>query len=297
MSNETYSKVIETIVASLEKGVRPWIKDWNSQGNGAFPIRSNGKRYRGINVLILWQAQAENGYKHNQWLTFKQAQELGGNVRRGEHGEHIVYFKPLLIKETDQVTGLETEKKIPLLKAYVVFNIDQIDNLPERFYKKTEPRQITEKARDEVAEKAISDCVSRFGLSVSFGGDRAFYRSSEDAIRLPEFDDFHSSEGYYATYLHELGHSTGHKTRLDRKLGNGFGTADYAYEELIAELTAAFCTVSIGISSEPAENHASYLESWLGAIKKDPKYLFHAASAASKASDLILNIVDAPEEV
>ena len=286
---DIYQEVTDSIIKSLEDGVRPWSKPWSTgrsfAGASAFPLRHNGTPYRGVNVLILWS----QGYSNPTWMTYKQAAEYGGQVRGGEKGTTVTFFKKIKIQ--DKVSG--EDKDIPLLRGYSVFNADQIDGLPDRFYGTAiEPVVVDEKTRVEELEAFVSNT----GATVKHGGSRACYHTVLDYIQSPNFEDFTDADGYYSTMFHELGHWTGNEQRLDRTFGKRFGDVQYAKEELVAELTAAFICASTGVSDSPREDHASYLKSWAAQFKDDKKYIFQAASAAQKAADYLLDLQPAETE-
>ena len=270
------AEVTATIVAQLEKGVRPWAASWDQEGSLAMPIRSTGEQYSGINVLLLWAASMEKGFRNNQWMTFQQAKALGGSVRKGSKASKVVYASTFT-KEVEGKEGLE-EQNIPFMKSYAVFNCEQIDGLPETFYAKART--------DSQAERIVAadEFLMRTGVEVRHGGGRAFYAPSLDVVQMPELARFDDAEAYYATLAHELTHATRHETRLNRDFGRKrFGDEGYAMEELVAELGAAFIMAELGLSATPREDHASYLASWLKVLKSDAKAIFTAASYASKA--------------
>jgi antirestriction protein ArdC len=284
-TRDIYQEVTDKIVAQLEKGTRPWTRSWGASAAGlpgGFPLRHNGKPYRGVNVSLLWIQAAVCGYSSPYWMTFKQGLELGGCVRKGEKSATITYTSTFerKVKKND-VSGQQVDQveRIPFLKIYHVFNASQLDGLPERFY--AQAPVVAPKARIEAAETffAQQDC------KVVHGGDRAAYSSSLDVIRMPVAEAFKEVEDYYSTLAHEHVHSTGHVSRLDRKLGSRFGSQDYAMEELIAELGAAFVCSTIGISSEPRADHASYVANWLQVLKNDKKAIFKASTLAQAAAD------------
>ncbi len=271
---DIYQTVTDQIISSLEAGTAPWQKSWATSGLGGMPRRVTGQAYRGINVLILWC----QGRSAPTWMTYKQAQELGGNVRKGEKGTGITFFKPLRV--TDKVT--EEEKTIPLLKCYTVFNVEQIDGLPARFYPTP-----AEKLNGDSRTAEVETYIAGTEAVINHGGDRAFYRPSTDQIHLPEFDQFEDAEAYYGTALHELVHWTSAKSRIDRDLGKKFGDTGYAREELVAEIGAAFLTATLGIENTPREDHAAYVKVWLDVLKGDKKAVFAAAAAAQVAADYL----------
>lgn len=276
---DVYSRVTNKIIADLEKGELTWMKPWEG-GIPPHPMRSNGEPYRGVNVLMLWFAAMEKGYNSPYWMTYKQAEELGGQVRKGEKGSHVVYANTFTKTETD-ANGDEVEKQIPFLKTYSVFNVEQIEGLPEHFYVKYQPP--TEKERIASAEQFFE----KTGAKIRHGGSRAYYSQAIDTVQMPEFDRFHNELGYYGTLAHELTHWTGHPTRENREFGKRFGDTAYAMEELVAELGAAFVCADLGLIPEPREDTAAYIASWLKALKEDKHAIFTAASLAQKATDFL----------
>lgn len=284
MPRDIYQDVTDTIVRQLESGARPWRKDWVSDTGTGMPRRACGKRYRGINVLLLWASSMAGGYRSSTWMTFKQAIALGGAVRKGEKGTGIVFFKQLTVADRADPTG-EAEKKIPMLRGYTVFNVDQIDGLPARFLPAAAaPLPYGPKQRAELAEAALRSS----GADIRESGDQAFYVPSQDYVNMPTFDRFHTAGGYLATLAHELCHWTGHSSRLDRAQLNAFGSKDYAFEELVAEIGAAFVGARLGIVGDHIDNHAAYLAHWLTALRSDKKMIFKAASLAQLAADMVL---------
>lgn len=282
---DTYEAVTNAIIARLEAGTKPWAPAWISGGAGGgftLPRRHNGEWYRGINVLLLWNAAEDRGYRADTWMTFKQAIELGGGVRKGEKGTTIVFFKKLTITEQNEA-GQDQDRQIPMLRSYTVFNVEQIDNLPARYYPAT-VELVGGKDRDEAAEAALRSC----GADIREGGDKAYFVPSLDYVNMPAFDRFHTVGGYLATMAHELCHWTGSKGRLDRDQKGAFGSKDYAAEELVAEIGAAFIGARLGIVGEHIDNHAAYLASWLKALRNDKRAIFRAASMAQAAADMVL---------
>lgn len=283
MSFDLYQIVTDKIVAQLESGVSPWVKPWSNSGHGGLPFNCiTGKPYRGINTMLLWAPAQSEG---EGWLTFKQAQEVGANVRKGEKGSMIVFFKPLLVKDKNSDEG--KEKSVPMLKHFTVFHSSQVENLPEKYL----PVAIavpTERQKIDAAELLLQQAT------INHGGDRAYYRIDTDAITLPHQQQFKSVDDYYATALHELTHWTGAKHRLARDFNNRFGDSGYAREELVAEMGAAFLCARTGIAGQL--QHASYIQSWLKVLKHDKRAVFVASSAAQKAADFILGSKQAVEQ-
>jgi antirestriction protein ArdC len=285
---DVYTRVTAKIVASLEKGVRPWVKPWNSTmtgGNFARPSRHNGQSYRGINVLILWADATEKGFISPFWMTYKQAVEMKAQVRKGQHGSTVVFADRFTRTETD-LNGEDVEEAIPFLKAYTVFNAEQVEGLPARYYSKpADPLLLSERAA------GVDAFVTKTKAQVSHGGNAAFYTAGLDCIQMPHFEAFRDTESYYGTLLHELTHWTGHKSRLDRDFGRkAFGDAGYAREELVAELGAAFLCADLAISLNPREDHAAYLGHWLEVLRQDKRAVFQAAAYAQKSSDFLQDL-------
>lgn len=275
MARDLYQEVTNRIIEQLEKGTIPWIKPWTDSGFGGLPYNAaTGKAYRGINTMMLFAPGPGEG-----WMTYKQAQEISAQVRKGERGQVVVFFKPWKIEDKNAPANAENkEKTIPVLRSYTVFHTSQIDNLPDRCQPK--PAAPTpEKVRIEAAEKLLSQAT------VTHGGDRAFYRLSSDSITLPHQHQFKSVDDYYATALHELTHWTGHGTRCAREYGKRFGDQAYAREELVAEMGAAFLCARTGITAQL--QHASYIDSWLKVLKHDKRAVLVAAGAAQKAADFV----------
>lgn len=282
---DLYTRVTNTIIQQIEKGVRPWSKPWKAghkAGHVSRPLRHNGIPYNGINTLMLWSTSLEAGFEAPIWMTYKQAQELGGQVRKGEKGSTVVYTNKLFKEELND-KGETVEKQIPFLKGYTVFNIEQIEGLPEHYYAKNEPETLNTAERLEAVERFVAETKAE----LRHGGASAYFSPSLDYIQMPEYERFTSREAYYGTLIHELTHWSGHESRLKRDLSGRFGNAAYAAEELIAELGAAFLSADLGVSSEPREDHAAYLEYWLGILKADKKAIFTAAAKAQEAADFL----------
>lgn len=288
---DIYSKVTNKIITDLEKGDLTWMKPWETSPTGR-PLRSNGMPYHGVNVLILWMEAAEKGYTTPIWMTYNQAQELGGQVRKGQKGSQVVYGNVYTKTETDE-TGEETERTIPFLKTYTVFNVEQIDGLPAHYYAKPEYTR-NDKTRIEEAERFFEAT----GATIRHGGNKAYYSPALDAVQMPLFEAFYDSESYYGTLAHEVTHWTKHPSRLNREFEGGkrFGEEGYAMEELVAELGAAFVCADLGIMPEPREDTAAYIQSWLKVLKDDKRAIFTAASHAQKAADFMHHYHDKADE-
>jgi antirestriction protein ArdC len=283
---DIYARITSQIVSHLEKGVRPWVRPWNAEHAGGRitrPLRHNGKPYSGINVLSLWASAMAQNFAAPIWMTFRQATELDAHIRKGEKGSLVVYADSITRKETDEKTGDEIDREIPFLKGYTVFNVEQIEGLPEVYYAKAVPT-LDPVARIDHAEKYFT----ALGATIRHGGNRAFYSIAADAIQMPPFESFQDADSYYATLAHECTHWTGSKTRLDRDFGgHRFGSEGYAVEELVAELGAAFLCADLELALEPREDHASYIATWLKVLAADNRAVFTAAAHAQRATEFI----------
>ena len=283
---DLYQEVTDRIVAQLEAGTVPWVQPWDGSKSGpsvGLPRNaSTTKSYSGMNILLLWGAAFERGFPSLDFLTFKQALALGGAVRKGEHGSTVVYadrFTPESEKEKARESG-EAAREVAFLKRYTVFHVGQCDGLPDDLVTGGAP--LPERQTIPRAEAVIAATGADFRI----GGDRAYYAPGPDFIQVPPQPAFREQINYYRTCFHELGHWTGHGSRLDRNLTTPFGTKDYAREELVAEMASAFTCAQLGIV--PTVRHADYLGSWLKVLKEDKRAIFRAASQASKAADFIL---------
>jgi antirestriction protein ArdC len=276
--SKQYQTVTDRIVAMLEAGTRPWVQDWTATGGGR-PLRWDGKPYRGANVINLWAAAMARGLSGQSWMTYKKAQELGGQVKKGAKSE-LAFYVGAVTKTEENSAGEETERTIPFMKTYLVFNTDEVADLPAQYYGKAPVLTL-----DPAARIASADAfIAHTGAVIHHGGGRAFYRPSTDEVYMPPFETFRTAAGYYSTTFHELTHWSGAEKRLDRVKGKIFADPAYAFEELVAELGAAFLSADLGISAEPREDHASYIASWIRALKDDNKAIFRAASLAEKAA-------------
>jgi antirestriction protein ArdC len=277
-TNDVYSIVTNRIIEHLEKGVVPWQKPWTDAGLPRNLI--TGKHYRGINV---WLLNTLN-YPQNCFLTFKQVSDLGGYVKKGEKSHEVVFWKWL--EKENKETG--EKEKVPLLRYYRVFNIDQCSDIP-----KDKRPPIIERTNNpiETCEKIVSEMPKR--PEIRYNEHRAYYNKLEDYVNLPKMETFKNSESYYGTLFHELVHSTGHNERLSRKelLENrGMRSDKYAMEELTAEMGASYLKSYAGIPIEQLENNAAYIQGWLERLKNDKRFIVHASAQAQKATDYILNI-------
>ena len=283
---DVYTRVTNKIIADLERGNLTWLQPWqagHAAGPVSRPLRFNGERYNGINVLMLWAAAMEKGYAAPIWMTFNQAKNLTAHVRKGERGSLVVFAKTFTKTERAD-NGDEVEREIPFLKGYTVFNVEQIEDLPAHYYARAEPVHSTALERIEAAESFLAST----GADIRHGGSRAFYRLSEDFMQMPELQAFMETERYYATAAHEITHWTRHPSRLDRSFDQKrFGDSGYAMEELVAEIGAAFLCADLEITPEPGEDHAAYIATWLKALKDDKRAVFVASSHAQRATDYL----------
>lgn len=285
MKKDIYQKVTSKIIADLEQGELTWLKPWsagNMDGRITKPLRHNGDAYNGINVLMLWGAAVERGFLSPHWMTFKQAKQMGAHVKKGERGNLVVYANTIT-KTEEQDDGSEAERRIPFMKGYSVFNVEQIEGLPEHFY--AEPPQVIDPARRIDHADAFFDALS---ADIRDGGKRAYYSAASDHVQMPSFQAFRSPESYYATLAHEMAHWTKHKSRLDREFGRKkWGDEGYAREELVAELGAAFLCADLALTPEAGTDHAAYIQSWLKVLKNDKRAIFAAAAHAQRAADYL----------
>jgi antirestriction protein ArdC len=282
MSLDIYAEVTNQIIAMLEKGVVPWRSPILGQSKAGHPKNlESGKEYRGVNVFLLAFTAWAQGYESSYWMTFNQAKQRGGIVKKGEKASMIVFWKEYEV--TDKETG--EPKKAGVLRYYNVFNASQCDGIEIPDAVEFTPLDFQPMYDAERLVKGYAD-----GPAMESGGQQACYRPLTDTVRMPEPSRFASAEEYYSTLFHELGHSTGHSRRLDRKLDTEpmpFGSADYGKEELIAEMSAAFLCGHIGIRPAVIENQAAYLQGWLKKLKDDKRLVIAAAGAAQKAADWI----------
>jgi antirestriction protein ArdC len=280
MARDLYQEVTDRIIEQLEKGVAPWVRPWRSNAKGGgMPYNAvSGKSYRGINVALLFTPQ----YVEQGWMTYKQAADVGANVRKGEKGSMIVFYKPFVVRDRNAPNdGQQHDKTIPLLRAFHVFNTAQIENRPAKYLPEPDTRPDVE--RHASAESLLSRATVRHG------GDRAFYVPSSDFIQMPHAADFRTVAEYYGTALHELTHWTGHTSRMAREYGKRFGDQAYAREELVAEMGAAYLCANVGIAG--SLQHPEYLASWLSVLKSDKRAILIAASAAQRAADFVIGPV------
>ncbi|MGN6374715.1 MAG: ArdC family protein [Sphingomonas sp.] len=279
-----YAEVTARVIAELEEGRLPWVQPWDAAACPcAMPANAvTGRRYSGINILILWAGVISSGYRSQRWVTYRQAQAAGGNVRKGERGTTVCYADRFTPRD-EQAKAIDEDREartIAFLKRFTVFNVDQCEGVPDTMATTPAVRQETEML------PAVRSLIEASGADFRVGGGEAYYSPKGDYVAVPPQAAFGEPINWYRTALHELGHWTGHPTRLDRDQRGRFGSADYAREELVAEMASAFACASLAIC--PTVRHADYIASWLKVLRDDDHAIFRAASAASKAADYLL---------
>ena len=277
---DTYQRITDAVIEQLEAGTKPWIRPWRGNSRGSLvPRRVTGEAYRGINVLMLWLASELAGYEENTWLTYRQAQEFGGQVRKGEKGALVVKYGTFAPKERED----DDDRGIPYLKGYTVFNVEQIEDLSQEFYRPTEELPTAQVPHLE----AVETFVRNTGAVITYGGTTACFRPTPGDILLPERARFVDEVHLYSTLLHEMSHWSGAMHRLNRDLTGRFGSESYAVEELVAELSASFLCADLGVAHDPRGNTASYLENWLKVLKNDKRAIVSAAAKAQAAAEYL----------
>lgn len=282
-------EVTSRILAALEAGTAPWVKPWKSIGTGNTPRNATTNRpYSGGNVVILWAAAQANGWTSPLWMTYKQAQELGAQVRKGEKSTPIYYFNKVEVKDKNKPDSDET-KLIGYYKFFHVFNIAQIEGLPEKFF--APQKKVVVKQRNKLADEFVKSTKAR----IIEGQGEAYYAPGSDSISIPTIHSFKVTDAFYSTLFHEMGHWTGAKHRLDRDLSGRFGDQKYAAEELVAELTAAFVCAEFGFDNHV--QNVAYIANWIRLLKSDNGAFMKAATLAQKAVDHLrgLALADEPE--
>ena len=276
---DLYSEVTARILAELERGAAPWVKPWSATPGLNVPCNAVTNRpYSGCNVILLWLARGR-GWSTPRFVTFKQALEAGGNVRKGEHGTKVYFVKQLRVSDKKGDDG--DEKLIPMMREYTVFNVEQCEALPDSITKGKPGRVRNPDARDVLADEFLNS----LGADIREGHGEAYYAPGHDFISLPAFAAFKGADQFYNVAFHELTHWTGHKARLDRDLKGRFGERAYAAEELIAELGAAFLAAEFSFDGDV--RHAGYIETWISLLRSDKRALFTAASKAQAAADYL----------
>jgi antirestriction protein ArdC len=280
-----YDDITARIIADLEAGHVPWVQPWHASAAAPIGLPRNAatdRPYSGINILILWGAVFARGFSCQSWLTFRQALGLGGHIRKGERGTTIVYadrFVPEDERRRAHDAGEEAHA-IAFLKRFTVFSTDQCEGLPDDLAAAPSP------VAEGLILPQVEALIRASGADLRLGGNDAFYSPALDVVQVPRPESFFAPIDWHRTALHELGHWTGHPSRLARDQSGRFGSAKYAREELVAEMCAAFCCAVLGIT--PTVRHADYIGSWLDVLREDARAIVRAASAASKAADMLL---------
>jgi antirestriction protein ArdC len=287
-SNKTprdhYAAVTDQVIAALEAGTPPWRRPWDADkaGGPCMPCNATtGARYRGINVVTLGMSPLAFHTSDPRWATYKQAADKGWQVKKGERGTTAYFFKRLNVPDGEDKEGEASVRRIPLLRAFTLFHASQIEGVPDFVSPSIEEAPWR-------APEATELIVTNSRALIRIGGDRAFYSPSTDHIQMPPMQAFHTVSGYSSTILHELGHWSGAKERLDRDLRNAFGSHDYAREELRAELAQVMVSAELGIPDCDFTNNASYIASWLEKLRSDRKEIFRAAADAQRIADYLL---------
>ena len=285
---DIYQEVTDLVIKAIEEGTQPWSRPWACGKGMALALRHDGKPYRGINQFLLGMYQMQAGFNSPYWMTYNQAKKLGGQVRKGERGSMSVFFKMLDVPSKAPDAKKGDKDRIPLLRHNMIFNAAQIEGLPDRFY--IQPAEINQ---DELIADA-DEFFSKTGCPVRHGGNSAHLSLNTGIVHMPEFAAFKTANDYYATLAHETIHWVGLKR--DEIEPDLFGSVNYAKEELVAEMGAAFTMAHLGLSSEPRPDHASYIASWLKKLKEDKKFIFQASSKAqARVDDLIARVEPATE--
>ncbi len=281
MSQRVYQMVTDKIIAELEKGVIPWNKPWQDNTSMSVPVNmKSGRQYRGINVWML----LAGGYSSKYWLSYKQAKARGGQVKKGERSTPVIFWKMIEVEDQQAPDG---KKKVPMIRYYNAFNLDQVEGLEDPDRKETRLNSFNP---IQEAEKVIHGMPNP--PEISHVQPRAFYLPRQDRVNLPLPGLFKSPEYYYASAFHELVHSTGHETRLNRRPSTDprqIGDKSYSMEELVAEMGASFLCAHVKIENRTLENQAAYIQGWIEILRESPRILVQAGSQAQKAADYILN--------
>lgn len=277
--SKLYKEVTDVVIRQLEEGTPPWVRPWtDAKLRGVGMIPSNlvtGRLYSGGNILLLWMAAHQRGYGSLQFCTYKQVNDIGARVRKGERATNIIFTRHLVKKDDD--TG--EEKGGTLVKSYAVFHTSQLEDVESKYL---HPQQAEEGISVPKNAEAV-EFYRRTGIVIRHEGNKAFYSPAMDVVVMPPFSAFTDEEAYHGTACHELVHATGHQRRLGRTFGKRFGDEQYAVEELVAELGSAYICARLGYS--PSFRSASYLQSWLRVLKADNRAIFSAASFAGQAAD------------
>jgi antirestriction protein ArdC len=271
---DVYEQITNEIVSAIEAGAGKYEMPWYALST---PLNATSRKpYRGVNVLMLWAAARKHSYSSNEWATYRQWEETGAQVRKGERSTTVVFWKFYDHSEEQQEDSNTAEDRPHCFaRCYHVFNASQVDDYVPQI-----PQRLSESERIQNAERFFTSLPA----VVKHGGDRAFYSPAGDFIQMPPFSQFKSPESYVAVRCHEVAHWSGAPSRLNRDLTGRFGDERYSMEELIAELTSCFLSADLQIHSEPRVDHAPYISSWVKVLKSDRKAIFTAASKAQEAA-------------
>ncbi len=280
-TEDTRKGIVQRLIDALANGTPPWIQPWDENKDGGRPSNPvTGRTYSGINVSILWSEGIRKGYDSDRWVTLRQANSLGGRVKKGQRGTTVVFYKKLQVYRrqsgSDEIDAEEMDV-IKMMRTYTVFNIEQCVGLPSGVVSAPAPAQWTELS-------SVCDFVEATGAEIVHGDDTACYVPKKDRIRMPAKAAFSDRAGYYPTLFHEMIHWTGHSSRLDRpgiRQSTSVGSTEYAFEELVAEIGSAYLCADFGIQGEL--RHESYVASWIEVLDSDPKAIFTAAAQAEQA--------------
>ena len=279
------TRITQEIIARLEAGTKPWVQPWRGVPVSR-PLRACGIPYRGMNVFWLWMVADMCGYASPYWMTYNQAKTLGAQVRKGEKSTIAIFYKSYTKEVEAPDTGEKSDEARRVLKAYPVFNADQVEGLPERFH----PVVTLDLVEPEGRKAELDAYFAAIPVNLRHLGCEAYYEPTTDRVTMPPASLFSGFDHYYATLAHELSHWTGHSSRLARDLKNRFGTAAYAAEELVAELSSAMLGAELGLPVTHLDSHASYIEHWLKLLRDDDRAILTAAAKAEEASSLLLKL-------
>jgi antirestriction protein ArdC len=287
MKLDIAASITATILEKLEAGTKPWVQPWRGTPISR-PLRHCGSAYRGINTVMLWIAAQAAGYASPYWMTYRQAEVLKGQVRKGEKASYAVLYKTIAARDAREGDGSlagegEDSRTRRLLRSFAVFNADQIDGLAQRYY----PEATDVALIPEIHRPQLEAFFDRVPALVRHNGTQAYYNQSRDEIVLPPVERFSSYDGYFATRGHETAHWSGHKKRLNRQFGTRFGDQAYAFEELVADISAAILGALLGLPEAQLDNHAAYVAHWVKVLKSDKNAILTAASKADEAVDYI----------
>lgn len=298
---DLYQQITDQIVEALEQGTMPWQKPWdNGWPQMTIPCNGeSGRQYSGINVLLLWMSALRKNFTQRKWVTFQGANHLGGKVRAGEKSTVIIFYKQNMFEEKDDngnvvfdENGEPKMKSSVFIRGHHVFNIEQCEGLEAHYEDFPEP-QNSPKA-DMSLRPDLDTLPAKMGMQLyNKAQDRACYMPKRDCIMMPDFEKFNTADDYYATLLHECGHATGHKDRLNRDgivKFDKFGSERYAFEELVAELTSAFICANVNVRNDISQN-AAYIDSWITTLKRDKKAIFRASSQAREATQYLMDVL------